>query len=122
MTDTRIGSYVHRYKRPPGMRRAVALDVPAAVTTKRSRRSMERAAAEVGCANCPAIHDGAAQSSTPRDAQRDRAVTAIVTTTSRKRLKLLRAEERSAQRDDDSAAAAEMRTWLEPAKWGHGPS
>jgi hypothetical protein len=58
---------------------------------------MERAAAEVGCANGPAIHDWAAQPSTPRDAERDRAVTAIVTTTSRKRLEPLRAEERSAE-------------------------
>jgi hypothetical protein len=56
----------------------------------------------------------AAHSSTPRDAERDRAVTppaadddrksAIVTTTSRKRLKLLRAEE-PAKQDDPEATA-----------------
>jgi hypothetical protein len=41
---------------------------------------------------------------------------AIVTTTSRMEL------QRPAQRDDDLEAAAEMRAWLERAKWGHGPS
>ena len=81
----------------------------------------------------PRRDDGAAQPTTPRDAERDRAVTspppangdrksAIVTTTSRKRLKLLHAEERTAQRDDDPEAAAEMRAWLERAKWGRGPA
>jgi hypothetical protein len=122
VTDTRIVTTAYRYKRPPRKRKAVALEVPVIVATKKSRRSMERAAAEVGLLNCPAIHDGAAQPSTPRDAERDRALTAIITTTSRKRLKLLRAEEPPAQRDDDSEAAAEMRAWLERAKWGHGPS
>jgi hypothetical protein len=116
VTDTRIVTTAYRYKRPPRKRKAVALEVPVIVATKKSRRSMERAAAEVGLLNCPAIHDGAAQPSTPRDAERDCAVTAIVTTTSRKRLKLLRAEEPPAQRDDDSEAAAEMRAWLERAK------
>ena len=76
--------------------------------------------------------DGAAQPTTPRDAERDRAVTSpppangdrksAIVTTSRKRLKLLHAEERTAQRDDDPEAAAEMRAWLERAKWGRGPA
>ena len=72
---TRIVSYVHRYKRPPRKRKAVALEVPVIVATKRNRRPPGRAAAEVGCANCPAIHDGAAQPTTPRDAERDSVVT-----------------------------------------------
>jgi hypothetical protein len=96
--------------------------VPAVVTTKRSRRPTWKGDGSVFSSITPPDHDGAAQPSTPRDAERDRAVTAIVTTTSRKRLKLLRAEERSAQRDDDPATAARMRAWPERAKWGHGPS
>ncbi len=123
MTDARIVTTTYRYKRPPRKRKAVALEVPVIVATKRSRRSMERAAAEVGLLNRPAIHDGAAQPSTPRDAERDYAVTApppanddrksaIVTTTSRKRLKLQRAEERSAQRDDDPEAMARVRAFF----------
>jgi hypothetical protein len=35
MAVGRIVSYVHRYKRPPRKRKAVALDVPAVVTTKK---------------------------------------------------------------------------------------
>jgi hypothetical protein len=37
---TRIVTTAYRYKRPPRKRKAVALDVPAIVTTKRSRRSI----------------------------------------------------------------------------------
>jgi hypothetical protein len=64
----------------------------------------------------------AAHSSTPGEAERDRAVTpppangdrksAIITTTSRKRLKVLRAEERSAQRDEDPEAMARVRAFF----------
>jgi hypothetical protein len=57
---------------------------------------MEKAAAEVGSLNCPAIHDGTAQPSTPGDAERYSAVTT--------------------QSDHP-----EPRAWLERAKWGHGP-
>ena len=85
---------------------------PPKMEKRRPRLSLDR----------PAATTGAAQPSTPGDAERDRAVTAIVTTASRKRVKLLHAEKRSAQRDDDPAAAARMRAWLERAKWGHGPS
>jgi len=71
----------------------------------------------------PPDHDGAAQPSTPGDAERDRAVTspppanddrksAIVTTTSRKRLKLLHAEKGSAGRDDDPEAMARVRAFF----------
>jgi hypothetical protein len=35
---TRIVTTTYRYKRPPRKRKAVALEVPAVVTTKRSRR------------------------------------------------------------------------------------
>jgi hypothetical protein len=35
---TRIVSYVHRYERPPKKRKATAVDVPAIIATKRSRR------------------------------------------------------------------------------------
>jgi hypothetical protein len=44
---TRIVSYVRPYKRPPRKRKAVALDVPAVATTKRSRRPTGKAAAQV---------------------------------------------------------------------------
>ena len=120
---TRIVTTTYRYKRPPKKRKAVALEVPAIVTTKRSRRSMERAAAEVVSRSPRRSKDGAALPSTPRDAERDYAVTApppangdrksaIVTTTSRKRLKLLRADERSAQRDEDPEAMARVRAFF----------
>jgi hypothetical protein len=33
---TRIVSYVHRYERPPRKRKAVALEVPAVVTRKKT--------------------------------------------------------------------------------------
>ena len=68
---TRIVSHAHRYKRPPLKNpKAAALAGPAIAATKKSRRSVKRAATEVGLLNCPAIHDGAAQPSTPRDAER----------------------------------------------------
>jgi hypothetical protein len=89
---TRIGTYVHRDKRPAPKKTAVALKVPAIVATKKNRRPAERAAAEV-LSRSPRRDDGVAQPSTPRDAERDYAVTApppangdqksaIVTTTS----------------------------------------
>jgi hypothetical protein len=120
---TRIVTTTYRYKRPPKKRKAVALEVPAIVTTKRSRRSMERAAAEVVSRSPRRSKDGAAQPTTPRDAERDYAVTApppangdrksaIVTTTGRKRLKLLRADERSAQRYEDPEAMARVRAFF----------
>jgi hypothetical protein len=123
VVTVRIVTTTYRYKRPPKKRKAVALEVPVIVAAKKNRRpELRRAAAEVGLLNCPAIHDGAAQPSTPRDAERDRAVTsppanddrksAIVTTTSRKRLKLQRAEERSAERDDDPEAMARVRAFF----------
>ena len=117
---TRIVSYVHRSKRPPRQRKAVALDVPAIVATKRSHRPTWKGDGSVLSSIAPPDQDGAAQPSTPGDAERDRAVTslppanddlksAIVTTTSRKRLKLLHVEKGSAERDDDPEAMARVR-------------
>jgi hypothetical protein len=34
----RIATYAHRYKRPPGKRKAVALEVPAVITAASKRR------------------------------------------------------------------------------------
>jgi hypothetical protein len=78
--------------------------VPAIVTRKRAERSDHRSTSTSGV---PA---------------NDERKSAIVSTTSRKRLKLLRAKARSAERDEDPETAAEMRAWLERAKWAHGPS
>jgi hypothetical protein len=64
---TRIVTYPHRYKRPPPKRTAVALDMPAVVTTKsRRRQALGKAAAEVA----PVPERGAAQPSTSREATR----------------------------------------------------
>ena len=120
---TRIVSYVHRYKRPPRQRKAVALDVPAIVATKRSHRPTWKGDGSVLSSIAPPDQDGAAQPSTPGDAERDRAVTslppanddrksAIVSTTSRKRLKLLHAEKRPAERDEDPEAMARVRAFF----------
>jgi hypothetical protein len=74
---TRIVSYVHRYKRPPRQRKAVALDVPAIVATKRSHRPTWKGDGSVLSSIAPPDQDGAAQPSTPGDAERDRAVTSL---------------------------------------------
>jgi hypothetical protein len=98
---TRIVSYAHCYKRSPRKRKAIALETPAIVTTKRSRRPNWKSGGSGFSSITPPAQDGAAQSSTRGDAERDHAVTsplhanndrksAIVTTTSRKQLKLLR--------------------------------
>jgi hypothetical protein len=71
---TRIVSSAHRYKRPPQKKTPVALNVPSIVATKKNRHPAEGAAAEA-VSQSPHLHDGAAQPSTPRDAERDRAVT-----------------------------------------------
>jgi hypothetical protein len=61
----------YRYKRPPRKRKAVALDVPAVVTTKSSRRPVwGETAAEVPVALPPFREEGATQPSTPREATR----------------------------------------------------
>ena len=73
---TRIVTTTYRYKRPPRKRKAVALEAPAVVTTKRSRRPhvgrKEEAAAERSLLLCtPLRRRRAAQPSTPREAARD---------------------------------------------------
>jgi hypothetical protein len=42
----RIVTYVHHYKPPPGKWKAVALEMPTVVATKKSRGPAERATAE----------------------------------------------------------------------------
>jgi hypothetical protein len=72
---TRIVTTTYRYKRPPRKRKAVVLDVPAVVTTIRSRRLSMLGGGSVFSSITPPDQGGAAQPSTPRDAERDRAVT-----------------------------------------------
>jgi hypothetical protein len=102
---TRIVSYVHRYKRPPRKRKAVALDVPAVVTARSvgNRQMPPVKDKPEPTAPPPANDDDSPTEPAPRPAARKQS--AIVSTTSRKRLKLLHAEERSAQRDDPEAMA-----------------
>ena len=64
---TRIVRTAYRYKRPPGKRKAVALEVPAVVIAKSSRRPIEeKAAAEMQLAPVSGRR-GAVQPSTPRE-------------------------------------------------------
>jgi hypothetical protein len=62
---TRIVTTHYRYKRPPRKRKAVALEAPAIVTTKSSRRppigGTEEAAAEVQRAPVPERRGSAAK-------------------------------------------------------------
>jgi hypothetical protein len=94
---TRIVTTTYRYKRQPRKREAT-LDCPAVVTPRKPTAA-------------PANDDRNPQSGS-----------AIVTTTSGKRLKLVRADQRAAERDDDPEGAAQMRAWLERAKWGLDPA
>ena len=91
---TRIVTTTYRYKRPPRKRKAVALEVPAVVTTKRSRRPTRKGGGSVFSSISPPDQGGDAQPSTPGDAERERAVT----------------------------QHPELRACLERAKWGHGPA
>jgi hypothetical protein len=103
---TRIVTAHYRYKSPPRKRKAVALEVPTIVTTKRSRRPvLGETAAEVPAALPPFREEGASQPSTPRAATRvasppanDEREPAIVTATNKKQLKLLRAQAGSGPR------------------------
>jgi hypothetical protein len=70
----RIVTYVHHYKRPPRKRKAVALEMPTVVDTKKSRRPAERATAEA-IPRSPRLQDEAPQPSTVWDAECDSAVT-----------------------------------------------
>jgi hypothetical protein len=69
---TRIVTAHYRYKRPPRKRKALALETPAIVTAKSSRRLNlgGRAAAEVLAALPPFREEGATHPSTPREAKR----------------------------------------------------
>jgi hypothetical protein len=71
----RIVTTTYRYKRPPKKRKAVALEVPAVVTTEKSRRRPSKQAAAESVSRSPRLHDGAAQPSTACEAERDSAVT-----------------------------------------------
>ena len=114
---TRIVRTTYRYKRPPRKRKAVAIEAPAVVTTKSSRRPAweEETAAEVS--EPPAITTGGqrAQSSTPREAERvpatppanDDLKPAIVITTSRKR-----SDKRATEPDNDPEATARVKAFL----------
>jgi hypothetical protein len=90
----RIVTSTYRYKRPPKKRKALALEVPTVVTTEKSRRRPSKQAAAESVSRSPRLHDGAAQPSTPRDAECDSTVTtpppvqksAIVTAKRRKRI------------------------------------
>ena len=106
---TRIVTTHYRYKRPP-RKQAAPLEMPAVVTkaSKRSRVSVRTDTSD------------AAKTAPAAPANDDRKP-AIVTPTSRKRLKLLR-DVRAVERDDDPEGAAQMRAWLERAKWGYGPA
>jgi hypothetical protein len=69
---TRIVTTHYRYKRPPGRKKPVALEVPAVVTAKSRRRPIgEKAAAEMPFAPVSG-RKGAAQPSTPYLANADR--------------------------------------------------
>ena len=62
---------VYRYKRPSGKRKPVALEVPAVITAKSSRRLLgKKAAAELQVAPVIREDEGAVQPSTPREAAR----------------------------------------------------
>ena len=67
----RIVRTPYRHKRPPGKRKPVALEVPAVIVAKKSRRPIgEEAAAEIP-RHAPVFRrKGAAQPSTPHDAAR----------------------------------------------------
>jgi hypothetical protein len=114
-----IVTTTYRYKRPPRKRKAVAVEGPAVVTAKSSRRPVggtEEAAAEVPMTARTTGQQ--AQPSTPREAARvappanDDRKPAIVTATSKKRLKLLRAEKRASEPDNDPEATARVKAFF----------
>ena len=101
---TRIVTSVPRPKRPPKKRKAVALDVPAVVTAKRSRHPLrvKQAAAEVMSRLNPRRRPNQAHramQTTPRPTTIEKP--AIVTSISRKRARQRRAGYTAAEPDDD---------------------
>ena len=68
---TRIVTTHYRHKRPPRNRKVIAVEAPAVVTTKSSRRPvLGETAAEVLAVLPPFREEGATQPSTPREATR----------------------------------------------------
>jgi hypothetical protein len=108
---SRIVTYALRPKRPPRKRKAAALGVPAIVTVGH-RQPPSPVEHEPVPAAPPQANDDVPSEPAPTAAK-----PAIVTTPRRKRAKPQRADE-----PDDPEADAAIRTWLERAKWGHGPS
>ena len=74
LKQRRHGPHHYRYERPPRKRKAVAIEVPAVVKEKSSRRPAYQVAAEVISLE-PRLGDGAAKATTAIDASRDRPVT-----------------------------------------------
>jgi hypothetical protein len=104
---TRIVTYVHRPKRPPKKRKAVAITGPAIV-----RKVKGAAALPSGGKPEPAVPPPPANDDRkpPRPGARK---PAIVTSTSRKRAKLERAEKRAAEPDDDPEADARVKAFFD---------
>jgi hypothetical protein len=85
---TRIVTSAYRYKRPPRRKKPAALEVPAVVAAKRSRRLIwEKAAAELQLAPVSKEKQGAVQPSTPREAAR--VVPAAIVTIKRQTARIL---------------------------------
>ena len=114
----RIVTTVHRYKRPPKKRKAVAIE--AAIVRKRATGPIEPGdqsnATEVP--QQPGNDDRK-----PEPLSTGGQKSAIVTTTSRKRARQRASSQigKIAEPDDPEADAA-MRAWIERAKWGHRPA
>ena len=117
---TRIVTTHYRYKSPPRKRKAVALEVPAIVRTKKIAARVDDPSGERKGWVTPTQH------STPAEPGREPPVTAaekvpaIVTTASRKQTKQERAARSREDRPQDLETADAMRAWLEKA--GRGPA
>ncbi len=106
---SRIVTYVHRPKRPPRKRKAVALQVQAVVATR-----------SVGNRQAPPPVDDQPEHAAPPPANDDSptapappaAKSAIVTVAARKRAKSERAERNAPEADDDPEADARVKAFL----------
>jgi hypothetical protein len=75
---TRIVRIAYRYQRPPGKRKPVALEVPAVVTAKSSRRPIGvKAAAEEKEEKCPRLSGPGQEDPTPANDDRKPAIVSI---------------------------------------------
>jgi hypothetical protein len=72
---TRIVTTHYRYKRPPRRKKPVALEVPAVIKGKSSRRPADSQVAAEVISLVPRMRDGATKSTTAVDAPRDQPVT-----------------------------------------------